>query len=220
MTGERTTPGLGLTAFWDLGSGFKSGMDTNLQTLSVVTQLRAKSRTTSLPGSPSDGDIYIVPTGDTNAEDIALRDDGTWYYITPTAGFMAYVEDEAIFCDFDGSAWSQSIFRFMDVGSFIAGTPSDAETILRLALARAVTFPSGLTGSQADAGVAATGSVDFSLKKNGTEFATCNFNAGATGTFTAASATSFAAGDILSIVAPATADATLADISLTLKGAL
>ena len=65
--------------------------------------------------------------------------------------------------------------------------------------------------------MAATGSSVFNLAKNGTNFGTVTFAAsGTTGTFAAASATSFAAGDVLTVTGPATADATLADIALTL----
>jgi hypothetical protein len=39
-------------------------------------------------------------------------------------------------------------------------------------------------------------------------------------TFTCASATTFAAGDILTVTGPATADTTLADVSLALVGSL
>jgi hypothetical protein len=43
-------------------------------------------------------------------------------------------------------------------------------------------------------------------------------NVSATGSFTMASSATFAAGDLLTITAPATADATLEDISITFVG--
>ena len=52
----------------------------------------------------------------------------------------------------------------------------------------------------------------FSIQKNGTQFLTATVAAsGTTATFSS-SQTDFAAGDVLKVVAPATADATLADI--------
>jgi hypothetical protein len=97
---------LGLSAFWTLGEdGWNTGMDTNLRTLSVLVQGKAISKTTSLPGSPTNGDIYIVPTADANGDEIAIRDDGAWVYIVPIEGDMVYVTDASNLYQFDGAAW-------------------------------------------------------------------------------------------------------------------
>lgn len=77
------------------------------------------------------------------------------------------------------------------------------------------TFPVNLTGSQAKAGIAATNPSALSLRKNGVEFATITFT-GTTATFSAATVTSFAIGDLLEVYGPATADSTLAHVSATL----
>jgi hypothetical protein len=78
----------------------------------------------------------------------------------------------------------------------------------------AVTFALNLAGSQAAAGGAATGSPVISLQKNGVQFATLTYT-GTTGTFSG-SQTSFAIGDLLEAVAPASPDATLSHLSITL----
>jgi hypothetical protein len=112
MTGERTTPGLGLTAFWEVGSdGWGDQMDANLRTVSGVAQLVVKSKDTALPGTPSLGDIYLVPSDDaTNPGKIAIWDGpvGTeaWVYVTPTEGWMAYVTDLADTYRFESSGWN------------------------------------------------------------------------------------------------------------------
>ena len=104
------------------------------------------------------------------------------------------------------------------IGVALSGAPSDGQVITHV-LPVAVTFPASATGSQAKSGVAAAATATVSLKKNGTEFATAEWSAaGTVGAFTAASATSFAAGDVLTIVFPATADTTLADVGITLMG--
>ena len=106
-----------------------------------------------------------------------------------------------------------------DIGCSVAGTPAANATLLRYPMPRAVNFPAGMTNSKAIANTAATASATFSVKKNGTQFATFAFAAsGTSATFTAASATAFAAGDILTITAPATPDATLADLGIALAG--
>lgn len=80
----------------------------------------------------------------------------------------------------------------------------------------AVDFAANLSGSQATAGAGATGSPVLSIRKNGVQFATLTYS-GTTGTFSG-SATSFAIGDLLEMVAPASVDPTLARISITLFG--
>lgn len=106
-----------------------------------------------------------------------------------------------------------------DVGTSIIGKPNNGEIVLRYVFARATTFPVNLAGSQAKAGLAATASATFNVRKNGTNVGSFVFAAsGTVATFTMASATSFAVGDVLEIVAPGTADASLADIAVTLAG--
>ncbi len=110
MAGERQLPGLGLYGFWTLGSnGWNTQNDSNIRVISALLQGRVKSYTTSLPGTPTLGDIYIVPTGDTNAEDIAIWDGASgseaWVYVTPQAGWLMYVIDEATYYRFDGTNW-------------------------------------------------------------------------------------------------------------------
>lgn len=104
-----------------------------------------------------------------------------------------------------------------DIGCSSPGTPGASAILMRFVAVRAITFPSGMSLSKAIANTAATASATFSIKKNGTSFATFAFSAsGTSATFTAASATAFAAGDILTITAPASPDATLADLAITL----
>lgn len=106
-----------------------------------------------------------------------------------------------------------------DIGTFVAGKPSASEIVLRFVAPRAFTLPAALTGSQVIAGDAATATTDFDVQKNGSTIGTVSFaSSGSTATFTFASAVSFAAADVLSVIAPATPDATLADISMTFAG--
>lgn len=224
MAGERTLPGLGLTGFWDLHSaGWKPGMDTNLQSLSAICQLSVLSQTTALPGSPTDGDIYIVPSSDgTNPDKIAIRDNAAWVYFAPNEGFLAFVQDTGAFMYYTGVAWS-NLFPTgqIELSAFVSGSPSDGELVFSYIASKAFTLPSGLTGSYGESVASATGSAAFSIKKNGVEVGTATWAASATtATLAMASATAFAAGDTLTITGPATADATLADITFALLGSL
>lgn len=106
---ERQLPGLGLTGFWTPGGdGWDVGMDANLRMLSAVTQMGVLSKTTELPASPTDGQIFIVPSG-TDANKIAIRDNGAWVYLTPAAGWRAWIADTTSYAHFDGSAWVDEV---------------------------------------------------------------------------------------------------------------
>lgn len=102
----RSLPGLGLRAYWTVGSGgWGADHDPDTRLLSILCQCRVLSRTTALPVSPTDGDTYLVPAiAGSNANEIAARDNGVWEYIVPSAGFMAFVEDENQFVYWDAVA--------------------------------------------------------------------------------------------------------------------
>ena len=111
--------------------------------------------------------------------------------------------------------------QIYDIGGFSQGKPDASSSLFRLVAPRAFSLPQNLTGSIAKSGTAATGSTIFTLKKNGTQIGTMTFAAsGSTATFSFASAVSVAIGDIIDMVAPATQDATLSDISVTLVATL
>lgn len=101
------------------------------------------------------------------------------------------------------------------------GSPGASEVVLRAVLARRTRFAAALAGSVGHAATAATAQTDFDVRRNGASIGTIRFPAGAaTATFLAASAVTFDPSDRLTVVAPATPDATLADIAVTLAGAL
>jgi len=111
--------------------------------------------------------------------------------------------------------------KIYDLASGTVGKPGAGATILRFVAPRAFTLPVGLTGSFCKANAAATALSSFTIKKNGSSIGTVNFAAAsATATFTFASATSFAPGDVLSLDAPGSADSTLSDLYYTLSATL
>lgn len=223
LAGERSLPGLGLKAFWNLGSnGYKPDMDSGIRILSALVQLTVLSRVTVLPGAPTDGEIYIVPSGALlNANEIAIRDNGEWVYIVPKEGFVATVADENVLVWYSGAAWSAlptGAPTPYDVGGSYNGAPTDGLILLRYPLNRAVSFPLNMANSHAVSGVAATAGAVFSLRKNGVQFATMTFAAGTALATFAGAATSFASGDVLTVMSPSPADSTLADIGFALAG--
>lgn len=104
-----------------------------------------------------------------------------------------------------------------DFAAFSSGTLTASQVVYRIAVSHAVSFTTNLVGSQGTAATASTGTATLSVQKNGMQFGTVVFTASATATFTG-TATSFAAGDVLSIVAPSSPDATLAGVGITLSG--
>lgn len=106
-----------------------------------------------------------------------------------------------------------------DIGGTFPGQPESGVVILRYPLPRSVKFLSSLPNSKGVAATAPSAAVSFSIRKGGVQFGTMDFASGAnTATFAAASDTDFAAGDVLTLVAPSPADSALADIGFALAG--
>jgi hypothetical protein len=111
--------------------------------------------------------------------------------------------------------------RGLDVGVFVPHRPAAAALVFKLIVVRAFTLPAGLTGSRGHASTAATAQADFDLRRNGSSIGTVRFAAGSqTASFMLASAASLAEGDRLELLAPNPQDATLADLTILLKGSL
>ena len=104
-----------------------------------------------------------------------------------------------------------------DITAFKPGQPGAGELVLRVPIARRTRLTVDLAGSRGSAGTAATAETDFDLRRNGTSFATMRFAAAAdTATFIAVAETVLEPGDVLSVVAPASPDAMLADVGFAL----
>lgn len=97
---------------------------------------------------------------------------------------------------------------------------TNAQMVYKFIATVGVTLPAGLSGSQAKSEVASAGNVHFDIFKNGSDLGDITFNTSSTGSFTLASDLVLAAGDILTIKGPATADANLAGVGVSLKGYL
>lgn len=105
MSGERILPNLGLKAFWTLGSnGYKPDLDEDLRVLSIVVQAKVLGFASSLPGSPTNGDVHILTAGVENNH-LAVRDNGTWVYYIPKAGWIVWSVADSHHYYWNGSAW-------------------------------------------------------------------------------------------------------------------
>jgi len=92
-----TGPDFGLLHTWAAReSGWNTGMDANLKKLDATMMLSVINRTTATPpGSPTNGDRYIVAASPTgvwvgHTNDIALWNGAAWVFYTPSKGWLAY----------------------------------------------------------------------------------------------------------------------------------
>jgi len=106
-----------------------------------------------------------------------------------------------------------------DIIAFNPGTLSASQVLYRAEMVRNVVLPASLTGSVASSSVSATAAATLTIANNGISLGTVNFAASSTsGTFTFASAVTLVSSNILTITNQATADATLANVSITITG--
>jgi len=105
-----------------------------------------------------------------------------------------------------------------DLACYSADAPGNAAVIGRWSVARTVSFPANMGGSKATGTPAATAQAVFLVKKNGTQVATITWAAAGTVATFSGSAWSVLAGDIVTLEGPATADASLAGIAVTMIG--
>lgn len=119
-----------------------------------------------------------------------------------------------------GSGFSATVAGVpYDLNLFQSGVMVNAQEFYRQNVLRPFTLPASLTGSSVTAGVAATGSTTLTIKQNGGSIGTLVWSpAGTVAAITFASAVTFAVADVITITGPATADATLANIAINLKG--
>lgn len=111
-----TGPNLGLQHSWAQGeSGWKPGMDDNLKKLDALAQLQVLDKDLNAPpGSPTNGDRYIVGSAPSGAwagfaKYIAVWDSAAalWTLYAPLDGWLAWVTDENKLYVYNGGAWGQ-----------------------------------------------------------------------------------------------------------------
>ena len=109
--------------------------------LDQLVQLTVLSRTTTAePGSPSDGDAYLIPASATGTNwsaysenSVAAYQDGAWVEIDAVEGLRAYVVDEGALIVYNGSGWA-TVSGGSSETSAIYGVNTTADAINRLAV--------------------------------------------------------------------------------------
>jgi hypothetical protein len=103
---------------------------------------------------------------------------------------------------------------------YVEGLPNGGETLLQYAAVDHMTFPSGLAGSVAFAGVEATAPATFTINQNGSPIGTITFGNSPHVTVSFSASINIVPGDILTLVAPSVQDATLSNLSFSLVALL
>ena len=184
------------------------------------------------PGSPVDGDAYIVAATATGVwtgheTHLAFYMSTEWKFITPIEGSRAAVQDENVDYRFDGSAWattSTTPTQYYRLGFFFTTTPTSSEVLCLHVVTDAFTIPANFAtpDSKGSVGTNPTSSFAIDVQNNGVTIGTITIGTGGSITWATASGTakSIAAGDVLKFVAPASADATIANVAITVKGSM
>ena len=125
---------------------------------------------------------------------------------------LADVADYSYTITGEGSARSTSI------PASITGKPAAAAVVLTYIAPASLTIPANFAGSSIAVGTNPAAAATFTFRKNGSAFGTAVISTSGATAFSC-SQTSFAAGDVMTIVAPTTQDATLANLALLIKAA-
>jgi len=202
----------------------------DLRILDATVQCVAISNAVSTPpGSPSDGDRYIVGAGATGVwsgheDDLAYWRSSSWTFMVPSEGWHCYLLnlDSWYVYQSVSTGWVPTFGSLAyDIGASVNGIPTVSQVLLRAPMVRAVEFPDNFVGSVSIANVAATAQSDFLIKRNGTQIGYFRFAAaGTVATFTTSGSgvEMFAIADVLTVESPASPDSTLADIGFVFMG--
>ncbi len=106
-----------------------------------------------------------------------------------------------------------------DIVAFLPGEFADSQLLMQLVFDRTVNFADDFAGSTGLVGTNPTSAATIDIKQGVSSIGTISITTGGAVTFvTSGGAPTFVSGDKLSLINQVTADATLADVSIALKG--
>ena len=106
------TPNLGLPYILAAQSQKHVTHNEALRALDAIVQLNILDRNLATPpGTPAEGDRYLVAAGPTGAwagqaGKVAAFQDGAWIFYAPKEGWIAWIADENVALAYDGGAWA------------------------------------------------------------------------------------------------------------------
>jgi hypothetical protein len=108
------------------------------------------------------------------------------------------------------------------IAFFFTTAPTTSEVLCIYAAVDAFTIPANMSGSQTKVGTNPAATFAIDVQNNGSTIGTISISTGGVATLTTTSGTSksIAVGDVIKFVAPASADASIANVSINVKGTL
>ena len=209
---------------WDVA------MEKNFRMLDAMVQPRVLDKDLATPpGTPAAGDTYIVAAAATGlwsgmANKIARYSGSAWEFFTAKSGWRVYMVDEAVTYQYSGTAWASAAATVYSTHyAFLEVYAASAKVMQPQVVTRPTTFPANFAGSLAKCITGPAANNYLEIRKNGVVVGYLYFSPGSTNaTPSGAGGTPvvFAVGDILTVAAQATADASFAGISVSLLGTL
>lgn len=217
VTPGSPTPTAGITITVPaIKRGFIGVINTTAQTVSVTITSQPISAPTVAAGASA---VFFIDS--VNVRGLASAGGATNLLgLTDTPSSYASGDAGKVLAVNSGETAMEFIAKDFIPSVFLPGTLGSSATLLTLVIDRDVEFPDDLASSQGYAGTTDSSGLNIDVQKNGASIGTISFAAStATATFTTAGsgAETFAAGDRLSLVAPASPGA-WADVSITLQG--
>lgn len=237
-----TTPILGMTEWAENQNQPHVPVNTMFRTLEVFASVVIVVEMKDGPdGSPveQEGMAFIVDAG---VDDWAGHENEIAYYsnglkfIAPREGMIAFVTTTQQILQFSEvlspAGWGPPEWALpvgespdapegipYDLASFVTGAPTASQVVMRYVASRTLSFAATLPLSVGRAGTSATAQTDFTLAKNGVSIGTMRFAAaGTVASFIFAGDVTFVAGDLFTVTAPVSPDATLANVAFTIVG--
>lgn len=116
-----------------------------IRSLDSLVQLAILDRDLATPpGAPAEGDRYLVAVGGTGTwagrdGEIAAWQDGAWAFLSPRAGWLAWLIDEARLLTFDGSGWIDAAVHSINPAPMV-GINAIADETNRLSVSSAASL--------------------------------------------------------------------------------
>lgn len=227
----RTFPNVGLKGGYDQHEGgWGDDQNLNLLKLSALVQGTIISKLSSTPGAPTPPAVYIFDeTHPTNPNAVAIFEgptgEETWTYVDPEAGWLFYNQQDEVYEKFDGTVWVELVLGVAEPDPYVVPfgfttTPLGGETLLIHVFTETISFPDDWADSKGYVGInPTTNPVALDIRKNGVTVGSISITSAGVITFaTTGTTVTFDAGDRITVLAPATADATFANSAFTLRG--